>query len=240
LIALWIFLFIVIVAVLIIFIRSRGKIKRSPLGESTLKSNKKNQKVHFDFSEVLSGVRKFVPKKIMPHIDNSLNYTNKSASSQSLDPSNHSCEDKTMVDLTSRKMKEAEATLVLKGKKHEASIISIAIKNLQELTDDTKDSLKQIISSSQGKGLVDWRADYIFLVFSPIITKTYHNEELACKVALKIQEKLLVHDKKFKDKIEFNIGVNSGDIVAMKELLNSNGEVGKRMNFLLQEINRER
>ena len=53
-------------------------------------------------------------------------------------------------------------------------------------------------------------------MFSPVATRTYHNEILAVKVAQEITQKLKDYNKKFRDKIEFNVGVNSGDMIASK------------------------
>jgi len=46
------------------------------------------------------------------------------------------------------------------------------------------------------------------------VTKTFRNDPIAIKVASEIASHLNEHNKKFKDKIEFGIGVNSGEIVA--------------------------
>ncbi|MCK4997211.1 hypothetical protein KAS08_02810 [Candidatus Pacearchaeota archaeon] len=159
---------------------------------------------------------KKIPKNVKSHINESLHYTNKCPKVQSLDSSNYSHEDKSMIDLTKDKIKSAESSLVLKGEKHISSVISLRIKNNEGMSDVAKDSLHKIIENAQAKGLVDWRGDYIFVVFSPVATRTYHNEILAVKVAQEITQKLKDYNKKFRDKIEFNVGVNSGDMIASK------------------------
>jgi len=50
------------------------------------------------------------------------------------------------------------------------------------------------------KGLVDWRGDYVFVVFSPLATKTYNNEALATKAGFMIMKSLTEYNKKFKEK----------------------------------------
>ena len=66
------------------------------------------------------------------------------------------------------------------------------------------------------KGLIDWKEDRVFVIFSTIFTKTYDNEILATKSAFKIWRNLLDYNSKAKDKIDFNIGINSGELVASK------------------------
>jgi hypothetical protein len=126
-------------------------------------------------------------------------------------------QDKKVVDLTSSKLNSAESALVLKGEKYPSAVIAISIKNYNNLSSSSKDSLIKIIREINiMKGLIDWKGDYIFVIFSPIATRTYANEVLASKVAFKIWDALSNYNKKFREKIEFNIGVNSGDLVASK------------------------
>jgi len=125
--------------------------------------------------------------------------------------------DKKVVDLTSDKIHSAESALVLKGKKYPSAVISISLKSYSKLNSSAKEALIKIIKETDTmKGLIDWKGDYVFIIFSPIVTRTYANEILASKVAFKIWEALSNYNKRFRDKIEFNIGVNSGDIISSK------------------------
>ncbi len=161
-------------------------------------------------------VGKKVPAKVMSHMDDSLNFTKKSPAIQGLDSKDHNGEDKTMVDFTKKGAMGAEATLVLKGEKHVSGVAAIGIKNFEGLGDSARDALKKIIESSKGKGLVDYRGDYIFVVFSPLVTRTYRNEKLSVRCGMDILESLKAYNKKFKDKFEFGIGVHAGDLIASK------------------------
>lgn len=125
--------------------------------------------------------------------------------------------DKKTLDLTSEKTSGAESALVLKGEKYPSAIISLSIKNYGNLKPQTKESLVKLIKDiDTKKGLIDWKSDYIFIIFSPIVTKTYANEILASKVAFNLWRALCEYNRRSKEKIEFNIGVNSGDIIASK------------------------
>jgi hypothetical protein len=125
---------------------------------------------------------------------------------------------KGVVDLTAGKISSAESTLVLKGQKYPSAVISISIKNLDKLKPITKESLtKAIEQAKDAKGLIDWKEDHIFIIFSTIFSKTYNNEMLAAKTAFNIWKSLKELNNKISDKIDFNIGVNSGDLIASKQ-----------------------
>ncbi|MFH0808791.1 MAG: adenylate/guanylate cyclase domain-containing protein [archaeon] len=157
-----------------------------------------------------------VPNNVKSHIDQSLNFTNKSPAVQGLDSSSYSGEDKTMVDLTRKNVASAESALVLKGEKLVSCVVALAVKNHEGLSQIAKENLEQTVESSKGKGLIDWRGDYVFIVFSPLVTRTYGNERLAVKAGMDIVKKLNDYNRKFKDKIEFGLGVHIGELVASK------------------------
>ncbi len=142
------------------------------------------------------------------NFNDSLQRTKKSPESQSIDYKESSMK---------KGVSEAESSLVLKGQKQMSSVVAINVKNYASLKDNAKSELVRIISyAKEHKGLVDWKEDYIFIVFSPLITKTFKNEILAVKTGHGILKKLKEYNKKFSDKINFNIGINSGDLIASK------------------------
>jgi hypothetical protein len=167
---------------------------------------------------IQKNIEKNLPSKVKTGMDSSLNFTKKSPEVQGFGPKSNSTEDDSMVDFTQQKgMSGAESSLALTGEKNMSSVIAISLKNYNELTDMAKNSLTELIENSKGKGLADYRGEYIFIVFTPLVTRTYKNESLAVKCAKKILQNLEVHNKKFKDKIEFGIGVHQGDLVASKK-----------------------
>lgn len=169
------------------------------------------------FGEIRKKVGEKVPAKIMSHMDDSLNFTKKSPAVQGLDSKNYSSKDKTMVDLTRRGVVSAESALVLKGEKHVSAVVALSVKNFEGLSDVARDGLREVVEGSRGKGLVDFRGDYIFVVFSPLVTRTYGNERLGVQCGMKILGELNSYNKKFRDKVEFGIGVHVGDLVVSKE-----------------------
>jgi len=169
-------------------------------------------------SKVRSKVSANVPSKMKNHISSSMNFTTKSPRVQGLDSDSYSHEDKSLVDLTKKAGGTAESTLVLKGEKHPSAIVALSVKNYSALKDHAKKALINTINETKDmKGLVDWRGDYVFVVFSPIVTKTYKNEVLAVKAGFMIMKTLTGYNKKFKENIDFNLGVHAGELIASKK-----------------------
>jgi hypothetical protein len=107
---------------------------------------------------------------------------------------------------------QAQHVLVLDGKKTSATILALKIKN--KLNKSTKESLQIVNSFATQKKAQVWEIkDYIFVVFSPLITRSMKNEVSAVKVGVSISKALRQHNDKFKDKIKFGIGIGSGEIV---------------------------
>jgi len=222
----WIFLILVIGGIAIILVMRFGKTKIY-VGKEKLKFGKSMKKISVGKAgseisgKIKSGkevVTNVLPDKVKSEVSKTLPFTNKSPSTQSLDAKNFPKGDKSMIDLTSKKAGVAESALVLKGEKYPSTVVALSIKNYSGLSDNSMVELKKIVDGTkEHKGLVDWRGEYIFILFSPLVTKTYTNEVLASKAARKILESLQLHNKKFKDKVEFNIGIHSGDLIASKE-----------------------
>jgi len=105
----------------------------------------------------------------------------------------------------------AEQVLVLNGNKNRSSVVALKIKN--KLSRTSKKYLKEIIEKSSKKSAIYESGDYILLILSPLVTKTFKNEVLASNIALILQKELKDYNKKFKEKIEFGIGINSGMII---------------------------
>ena len=107
---------------------------------------------------------------------------------------------------------QAEQVLVLQGEKSKAAVVVLKIKN--KISKFSKQSLERAIEPIYEKrGAVYEQGDYIFIIFSPLMTKTDKNEVIAARTAEKIKIILNEHNKKFKDKIDFGLAVNSGDVI---------------------------
>ncbi len=106
---------------------------------------------------------------------------------------------------------KAEQVLVLKGNKNSACVLALKIKN--KLSKTAKQNLQKIMSLVNEKGAVYESRDYLIAVFSPLMTKSFKNEIICARTAELLKQKLKEHNKKFVDKIEFGVGINSGDVI---------------------------
>ncbi len=121
-------------------------------------------------------------------------------------------QDKISEEITNKKLIQAEKVLVLNGQKNSACIIALKIKN--KLSQFAKEELERLLEKiSEKKGAPYRQGDFIFTILSPIITNSFKNELNAVKIAEEILLFLRKHNNKFKDKIEFGLGINSGEII---------------------------
>jgi len=209
----WIFLIVVLSGIGFVLFRRYRRTKK--LGSQI---EDRGSRVEGFFGKIRNKIHSGVPKKVKAGMSDSLNFTNKSPKVQGLDHNGCSHEDKSMVDLTKRDVGIAESTLVLKGEKYMSAVVAVSVKNYAELDSVAKEALtKAVVEVRKMKGLVDWRGDYVFIVFSPVVTKTYDNEALAVKAGFAMLNNLNGYNKKFKCKIVFNLGVHLGELVASKE-----------------------
>ena len=121
-------------------------------------------------------------------------------------------QDKNPKEITNKKLIQAEKVLVLNGQKNLACIVALKIKN--KLSQFAKGELEKLLEKiSEKKGAPYRQGDFIFTILSPIITNSFKNELNAVKIAEEILLFLRKHNNKFKDKINFGLGINSGEII---------------------------
>ncbi len=157
-------------------------------------------------------------KNVPSKFSDTLNFTNKSPEAQSLYQSGDGNDEHGIVDLRKPRMIGAESALVLKGEKTPSAVICLHVKNYSSLKPAASQELVKVIGlAKEEKGLVDWKDDFVFVIFSPISTKTFNNESHAIIAGMGMFERLNEYNKKFRDKIVFSIGITSGDLVASPE-----------------------
>lgn len=119
---------------------------------------------------------------------------------------------KQFLDLAQPKVSEAESSISMKGSKNNCSVICLNVKN--SLGIEANKKLNEILEDVKLKqGVVDFRSQHILIIFSPLLTKTFNNEILAAKVAFEIKTKLDDYNKRFKEKITYNIGIHAGEMI---------------------------
>lgn len=114
---------------------------------------------------------------------------------------------------------KAELSLSIKGIKQNTSIICLKVKNFEELDiSKIQETLQKIVMLSvEKKAIIYENQDNLFFLFAPSKTRTFKNEKPALDLAQKIKKILTEHNKLFKQKIDFGISINQGDIIAKLE-----------------------
>ena len=116
------------------------------------------------------------------------------------------------LNLGSGKVKKAEQVLVTTGHKNDAVIVYFKIKN--KLSKVAESGIIKILEIASKFGGLAYRDGYSYgLIFSPLVTKSFKNEKDAVNAALAIDSELKEYNRKFTDKIEYGIGINSGEII---------------------------
>jgi hypothetical protein len=120
------------------------------------------------------------------------------------------------LNLGSGKIKKAEQVLVTTGHKQESVIVYFKIKN--KLSKEAGGNLVKILESASKFNGIPYKDGYSYgIIFSPIVTKSFQNEKAAVNAAIAIDSQLKDANRKFKDKIEYGIGINSGEVVTKVE-----------------------
>ncbi len=112
-------------------------------------------------------------------------------------------------------------SLSMKGEKQPSSIISLKLKNIKELISEkgnANETLQKIVNLAEEKKAATYKTqENLFFIFMPIKTKTFKNEKMILEISQKIKEKLKQHNKLFKQKIDYGISLNYGDLIAKQE-----------------------
>ena len=155
------------------------------------------------FFGYVSSLGKSKPKKIVPfEIKKEEVYFEKRGSSKTL-------------------RNRAELSLSIQGEKQNSCVICLRIKNADVLSrkdDSTKNTLKEINRIvEENRGFIYENQSVFFFLFVPAVTKTFKNEKKAAEIAEKISNILLEHNKMFRQKLEFGISVDYGEIVSKRD-----------------------
>lgn len=109
-------------------------------------------------------------------------------------------------------IRNAEPSSDIHGQKQPVVVIALKIKN--PLVGIANDNVKKALEYAyRHKAVTSSSGNSVIAILSPLLTKTFKNEETAVKIAQEIEGVLKEHNKRFKDKIIFGIGVNSGELI---------------------------
>jgi len=114
-----------------------------------------------------------------------------------------------------------ELSISITGSRQNSPIGCISLKNYDQVKDgnggvlETFNTIGELIENK--KGVIYENKGHIFYILPPVRTKTFSNEIPIIEISEKIKKLLIVHNKKFKQKIDFGIGLNYGTIVTKEE-----------------------
>lgn len=103
---------------------------------------------------------------------------------------------------------------ILQGSKEKAQVIAVKSK-IEKDSDYIAKTINKALTVAKNSGAkVYVDGDFKIIVFSPRLTRKSNNEIAAVTIAKKIDSILKEHNKHYKDKIVYGIGVNDGEIVS--------------------------
>ncbi len=109
-------------------------------------------------------------------------------------------------------IRNAEPSSDIHGQKQPVVVVALKIKN--ELVGIANENVKKALEYAyQKKAVTSSSGNSVIAILSPLLTKTFKNEEIAVKIAQDIEGVLKEHNRRFKDKIVFGIGINSGELI---------------------------
>ncbi|MDP3966036.1 MAG: hypothetical protein Q8Q04_00720 [archaeon] len=117
--------------------------------------------------------------------------------------------------------KKAELSLSITGSKQSATMGCLFLRNYEEIKSgdggikETLDRIFRFVEDS--KGVIYENKSYIFFILAPSVTKTFKNQKEGVIISQKIKEILVDHNRKFKQKIDYGISLNYGEIITKPE-----------------------
>jgi hypothetical protein len=123
------------------------------------------------------------------------------------------------VDLSGKgPLASAEYVLNIKGERQESIILCLGIKNKNELDVGEGSNLPEFIDrmmrlAADKKAVLYSLNNYMFFLFIPSITRTFKNEDKAVDLAFEFKNMIIEYNKKFKNKMQWNIAINKGPLI---------------------------
>ena len=131
---------------------------------------------------------------------------------------------------TLRSRNRAEPSLSIKGDRQPSTLVLLKIKNPEQIrNEESEKALQHLIDFAEERNSIAYISEgynEILFILAPLLTKTYKNESSAVDIAKKISEVLLKYNKLARNKIDFGVSINSGDMGLRRD-----GSVLKFMGF---------
>jgi len=123
--------------------------------------------------------------------------------------------------VTGDKIDRAVPGFVNDGTKQEVGLVALEIKNydaMKRKRSAALEELNSIIDKVKDHHSVGYSADnFVFYLYAPTVTKNLKNAVPAVKLATRLEREINEYNKMHQDRIEFGIGVHSGEIIAKKD-----------------------
>ena len=117
--------------------------------------------------------------------------------------------------------KKVELSLSITGSKQSATIGCLFLKNYEEISSGkggVKETLDKVFKFIEdNKGFIYSNKSYVFFILAPSFTKTFKNQKEGVLISQKVKEILKDHNKRFKQKIDYGISLNYGEIITKIE-----------------------
>ena len=110
----------------------------------------------------------------------------------------------------------------IKGDEQEATVVCLKVKNFAKEIDHGESNAKEVLQNltefaDRVRASTHENNGTFLFIFAPVKTKTFDNEKAAMDLAKKIKDTLDHHNRYFKQRIDYGIGINKGTIVAKPE-----------------------
>lgn len=116
---------------------------------------------------------------------------------------------------------KAQLSLSIRGENQKSSIVCLRIKNYSEIGSNkggAKEILQKITEMAEEvKAYIYENNECILFIFAPIATRNLENEMIAAELAQSMKKAIDNHNKLFKQKIEYGISAEHGEIIVKKE-----------------------
>lgn len=121
-------------------------------------------------------------------------------------------------NFSSQNITKAEHVVVLDGRKERTAVVALKLKDLNFVESSIKETISKIEGIITGlKGTVYSSNGYIIGIFSSLTTRTFDNEKIALKASKEIESTLQNHNNLMKNKLDFGLSLNSGELILKKE-----------------------
>ena len=116
---------------------------------------------------------------------------------------------------------KAELSLSLRGDKQATDIVLIRIRNPAEMkNEESAKAIQEIIDFAEDNKAVPCISEgygNIMFILAPVVSKTFKNEKTIIEIGKKAREILGRYNKLAREKIDFGISANTGDMIIRKD-----------------------